>query len=112
MLMRSVSIPPGSQSERDFWRTVEKNRAEDLNHIHANQKIPQASVSTSLGWRLDHGGGPFENAVSRALDSASLLRFGGPVDLFLLLPSWLLSSWAAHHQRIAPSRRATRNSQV
>src|SRR5215468_5980113 len=71
---------------KGFWRTVEKNRAEDLNHTHGKQKIPQASVSTSLGWRLDHGGGPFENAVSRALDSASLLRFGGPVDPFLLLP--------------------------
>src|SRR5215471_6832083 len=71
---------PGSQSERDFWRTVENNRAEDLNHIHGKQKIPQASVSTSLGWRLDHGGGPFEDAVSRALDSAfsASIRGTGP----------------------------------
>src|SRR5262245_24442638 len=85
MLTRPVSMLLKVHHRRILWLRVEKDRGEDLNHIHGKQTISQASVSAPLGWRLDHGGGPFEDAVSRALDSASLLRFGGPVHPFLLL---------------------------
>ena len=50
------------------------------------KKFPKRQVSTPLGWGLDHGRGPFKDAVSRAVDSAPFLRFGRAVDPVLLLP--------------------------
>src|SRR5262249_17804833 len=61
MLTRSMSMLLKVHHRRILWLRVEKDRGEDLNHIHGKQKISQASVSAPLGWRLDHGGGPFED---------------------------------------------------